>query len=303
MKKHGNEKWNYDLAKKAAASCSTRTEFKKKFSGAAKWATRNNVLNDICSHMTPMFRWTFDLVKKESIKYKSKNEFHKENPSAAQWAKKNNLMDSLFENKLNSWDFTSVFNEALKYSSREEFRKNASGAVSWASRNGLLDSVCSHMEHLNKTVTLDEAQKEALKFNTRSEFCYWAPRAYAWALRNNCLDDICSHMVNGKNVSDKDLVYMWSPKEMNNVFKFGVSSSRLADKRIKIVARSGGLQVDFCTARLCKNAKSIERMLLSIGKPIEWPEYFNGCNEFRILTPSEINKAFEIISPYEELTS
>jgi len=87
---------------------------------------------------------------------------------------------------------------------------------------------------------------------------------------------------------------------MEDVFKVGVSSVRLADQRIRIVARAGNLDVDFYTIRHCPDARKVERKLLSIGRPYEWPQVFSGCTEFRQFEPHEIDKAFALVQVYEE---
>lgn len=148
--KHHNEKWAYDTVKKAALSCTTKSEFSEKFSGAKKWAIRNGCYDDVCAHMRERFLWNIDLVKAEASKFESRSEFHEGNVSAALWALRNGVMDDLFPHKLTMWDLESVSKEALKYSHREEFRLGCSGAAQWAARNGLWEVVCSHMDLAGK---------------------------------------------------------------------------------------------------------------------------------------------------------
>lgn len=295
--------WDEQSAMAEAKKYNNRMTFQKGSSGCVKWLRRHNLLDKACEHMQPQFRWSCDAVTKEAKRFSSRNEFHQGNPSAAQWATKRGLMDSLFPHKLTFWDLDSVAEEALKYSSREEFRANATGAAHWAAKNGVWDSICAHMDHLNRPVTHEEAIAESVKYQTRSAFYHNSPRAYAWALRNACLDKICQHMEPGVTVSDADAIYIWSPVGLADVFKFGVSSVRLADRRIKIVAKAGGLDVDFYTIRRCRNARQLERQLLEMGRPYMWPQQFNGCTEFRRLDPNEIDVAFSLLRPHEELTA
>jgi len=273
------------------------------FSGAQKWAIRNGCYEDLCAHMDAQFRWTFEAVKVEAEKFNSRGEFHLGNGSAAQWACRNNVMDKLFPKLLNDWDYESVKAEAKKYDKREDFRKRSPGASQWASRNGVWDEVCLHMEHQNKQVTLEEARQEALRYQGRSAFYRNSPRSYAWSLRNNVLDDLCQHMEPGNTASDSDAIYIWSPVGMGDVFKVGISSLRLADHRVKVVARSGDLDVGFCTIRHCPDARILERKILAIGTPHEWPSSFDGSREFRCFNPEEIDAAFLLLQPYEELIS
>lgn len=302
-KKPRNEKWTYNAVKKAALSCENKSEFRKRFAGAEKWAIRKGVYAEMCNHMKPQFRWTFASVKQEAAKYATRNEFHNGNPSAAQWAIRNNRMNDLFHNVLTFWDLKSVSEEALKYCSREDFRRYSAGASQWAMRNGAWDKVCEHMDYLNKPVSEEEVISEASKYTSRSDFYYGSPRAYGWALRNKCLDKICSHMQRGTTASDANAIYLWSPNGMPDVFKIGVSSSRLVSRRIAVVAKAGGLDVDFSTARYCQNARTLEKEMLSIGTVYDWPSRFSGYSEFRRFEPHEIDVVFEMLNGLEEIAA
>lgn len=292
--------WNKESALEKARKFNNRSKFTQAYPGCAKWLRRYDLWEDACAHMDSKFEWTYELVKKEASKFSSRNEFHKHNASAAQWANRNGCMNELFPHQLSIWDFNSVSEEARKYSHREEFRTKSAGAAQWAARNGVWDDVCSHMQHQNPCVSLEEAVVEAKKYSTRAELYHNSPRVYAWALRNNCMDQVCAHMSAGINASDADAIYIWAPSGISDVFKFGVSSVRLADHRIQVVARAGGLDVDFYTIRYCVNARQLERELLSLGQPYNWSRKFDGCTEFRYLEPREIDKAFELVQPYEE---
>lgn len=296
-------KWTINKAHTEALKFETRYDFQKGSTGAYKWAYRNNHLDKICQHMKPKFQWDFEGVKKESKKYNTRHEFFLGSSSAYQWACRNKVIDQLLPQSLTHWDLDSVRDEAKKYSSREEFRVSAAGASQWAARNGYWEDVCAHMDHCNKPVTREEAKRAAESCLSRSEFYYNFPRCYAWALRNKCIDDICSHMTAGNTASDANVIYIWSPDGMSDVYKFGISSYRLADQRVKLVARAGGLSVEFCTIRKCDSARDIEKSLLRFGRPYEWPQSFDGSSEFRQLEPDEIDQMFSLVAQYKEASA
>jgi len=294
--------WNEKSVREAASQCNTTLEMQRRFSGARKWAERNGIWKEIQEGFDKKFFWDFDLVKQESLKYGSRNEFHEGNPSAAQWATRNNFMDALFPSKLKTWDLESCTEEALKYQSREEFRKKAAGAACWAVRNGLWDVICSHMDVLKKPVTKQECISEALKYKTRSEFYEKCPRCYAWALRNKgMMEEVCSHMEKGENTSDKNVVYLWSPEGYDSVFKVGHTSKRVGEKRILAVCNAGGFSPSFTVMRYANNAQDVEGQLLSLGKPYSFGREFTGHTEFRVFSPQDVQKAFEILEPYEDV--
>lgn len=297
-----NKKWTYDAVKSVALSCNTKSDFRKRFAGAEKWALRKGVYEEMCEHMKPQFRWTFETVEREAEKYDTRNEFHSGNPSAAQWAIRHNIMDYLFPHKFTFWCLSSVREKAKNYKTREEFRKHAPGAAQWAYRNGFWDDVCSHMKNAKAPVAMEEARDAAMACFTRSDFYYNYPRAYAWGLRERVLDDLCRHMPAGKTVSDKDCVYFWNPKGYPDVFKVGVTSQRLSDRRVSLVAREAGLDVDYAMFFRADNAPSIEQQILSIGKPYEFPHKFSGYTEFRHYSPEELNICFSILGRLEPAT-
>ena len=49
-----NKNWNFDECRKIASICITKSEFRKSYTSAYEYAYRNNFLDDICSHMTPL---------------------------------------------------------------------------------------------------------------------------------------------------------------------------------------------------------------------------------------------------------
>lgn len=288
-------KWNKETAHKEALRFDTKEAFRRGCCGAYKWAWRQGVLEELCGHMNPQFRWTYDLVSEEAKKFSSRGEFHKGNPSAAQWATRHKIMDDLLPHKLTFWNLSSVNEKAENYETREDFRKHAAGAAQWAIKNGYWDEVCANMANANAPVTMSEARRASRACSSRSEFYYDHPRAYAWALRAGVIDELCHHMADGNTVSDKNCVYFWSPKGYPDVFKVGVTSQRLSDRRVRLVARDAGLEVDTALFFHADDALSIERQILNMGKAYDFPYRFNGYTEFRQYSPEEIDVCFSIL--------
>lgn len=97
--------------------------------------------------------------------------------------------------------------------------------------------------------------------------------------------------------SDNNVIYIWKVIGLDNVYKIGVTSSRLGSIRIEEVAKKGGgLQYDIkVIAAVVGKATDIETRLLSIGTKYTFTQSFNGCTEFRTLTDQELYTALEII--------
>lgn len=297
---HHNEKWTLESVIRVASECSTRTEFRERFAGARKWAERKGVFEAVCRHMKQNY-WTKDRAFDEASKYTSRHDMYKGSSSAYQFLTRNGLVDEAFSHTYPPvvWDFQSVKDEAKKYASREEFRQSSSGASHWAVRNGCWDEVCSHMEHLNKLVTFEEIVENAAKYTTRSDFYYLDNRCYSAALRLDILDVVCEHMTPGSTVSDNNCVYLWSPVGYEGVFKVGITSIRLMDRRIKTVSRSADLEVNYVLAAVVQKATSVERQLLNLGMPFSFGRGFRGHTEFREYSPEELIKGLDILSQYE----
>lgn len=99
--------------------------------------------------------------------------------------------------------------------------------------------------------------------------------------------------------TDNDAIYIWStgqPFQGRMVYKFGVTSARLDDQRIKQVAKKWGFD-NFEVIIIQKTngpASKIEAQLLRLGTDPEWTG-FDGASEMRALYEFELEKALNII--------
>jgi hypothetical protein len=133
--------------KKESLKYKTRYEFQKN-SPAYQAASKRKILDQICSHMSIVYRdWTYESMREEALKYSTRTEFAKNSP-AYQVAIKRKVIDQICSHmtfKYKYWDFDKIRMEALKYKTRYEFQKNSAGAYQSAYNTNCLDSVCSHM--------------------------------------------------------------------------------------------------------------------------------------------------------------
>jgi hypothetical protein len=142
-------------------------------------------------------------------------------------------------------------------------------------------------------------------FNSRSEFSAAHPGGYkaATKLGHDYMDDVFSHMED-RTPSDRDAVYIWqSVGEYYNgkqVYKLGVTSARLSERRIIQVARNAKIKAKVVVLRKVRlNADVVEGYLLALGDD---PQFVgrDGATEFRALDEFELGKAIEIVEHYAE---
>jgi len=94
-KPHGY--WTKEKCKKLALNYNSRTEFVNKHSGAYDFILRNNLLNEVFSHIKrkPSNYWTKIRCQKEALKYKSKVEFKNKSTSSFQASRKNGWLEDI----------------------------------------------------------------------------------------------------------------------------------------------------------------------------------------------------------------
>ena len=187
--------WTKELVLAEALKYPSRRKFQKACQSAYNFARRNNILDEVCSHMKSMIiKWTKELVLAEALKYSSKTEFKDMNKSAYQYIVRNNFIGEAcghMEIKYILWNHNKAFKEATKYNTRSDFFKYSPGAYCYCTSFGILDEACSHMK---VKWTKEIVHKESLKYNTRTEFSNGSSNAYRYALKYNLLDEVCSHM-------------------------------------------------------------------------------------------------------------
>ena len=132
-------KWTKRAIRLEAIKYNSRSEFHQKSSGAYGAATKKNILNEVCKHMStnrkPNGYWTKERLLSTVDSCKTVKEF-RENHSAAYDATlrsefKNEILDKLNRAKKANffWNKKNILLEAKKYSSRSEFLRKSAGAL------------------------------------------------------------------------------------------------------------------------------------------------------------------------------
>ena len=293
-----------------AAKYPSRRAFSIGSGRAYRAALRKGILNRVCEHMGPYkerTNWTDEMLAAEAAKYSSRKAFVSGSPGAYSAALRRDIIDRIcahMDVTFVSWDEDMLRAEAAKYATRGEFSLGSRKAYSVARRRGLLDHICGHMQKLRVNWDEDMLRAEAAKYSTRREFSDGSKSAYERARLGGILDSICAHMVPGEGGSDNDTIYIWRANGVQhlglNVYKIGITSARLGDKRIASCAYDSGFQPTIvCIAKVTESARFLESEFLKLGLDPGFTG-FGGCTEFRALTPEEVDSILCIIDLYAD---
>lgn len=199
-----HKKWTKETVFEESKKYSSRSEFKKKKSGAFRIAYMNGWLDEMIWLVRPTakpIKWTKEAVFEESRKYFIVTEFMNNAVTAYTIAKNNNWlteMDWLAPSKRKPsgyWKIKeNVINESKNYKSVTEFQRKNSRAFDSAKLNGWLDE----MDWLAKTnrkpvgywKEKNNVFEESKKYNNRSDFCEGCYLAYITAKNNGWLNEM-----------------------------------------------------------------------------------------------------------------
>lgn len=198
------KKWTKETVFEESKKYSSRSEFKKKKSGAFRIAYMNGWLDEMIWLVRPTakpIKWTKEAVFEESRKYFIVTEFMNNAVTAYTIAKNNNWlteMDWLAPSKRKPsgyWKIKeNVINESKNYKSVTEFQRKNSRAFDSAKLNGWLDE----MDWLAKTnrkpvgywKEKNNVFEESKKYNNRSDFCEGCYLAYITAKNNGWFNEM-----------------------------------------------------------------------------------------------------------------
>lgn len=197
------------------------------------------------------------------------------------------------ENERCNWDHESVRLEALNYPSRSEFQKKSGGAYRYAFRNKMLDELFPDSVKEPVSWCHDSVREEANKYQHRTDFKLNAAGAHKYAYNNGMLAELFGDTYNTP-CCDNNVVYIWKVKG-SPVYKIGITSKRLNDRRIRYVCRKGDLECEEAHLVEVEDAVLVERALLSYGRPFEFGKPFSGSTEFRNLTNQEYEECLRLL--------
>lgn len=284
----------------------SRREFQADHPDAYRWLKKYGMVNRVIGHLPVIKVWTVESATAAVLACKSRNEAYTKKGGAICALRAHGVLKEVIEqipHKCPPVKREDCFKAAAKFKTRQEFAKQASNQYNWLSRKGLLDEACAHMPSLLTNWTVDAVKELAAPFESRKDFERAHPTATRWVYWAGVADEVFSHMEYHPIVSDYDVIYLWSVKDDPTLFKPGTTSRRIGRHRVDDVASRGGLEVGQLVMRVADNARKVETDLLALGRPHRFEREFSGCTEFRRYSPQDVERAFELISPYEEIAA
>ena len=94
--------------------------------------------------------------------------------------------------------------------------------------------------------------------------------------------------------SAANVFYIWENIEDPSVYKVGVTSERLAEKRIQQSAREPSLTPRVILMTSTPHARDIERRALELGDNVNYPSTINGYTEFRRYSDAELGEVWRM---------
>jgi hypothetical protein len=239
-------------------------------------------------------KWTLDKIVEEASKYDSLKDFRIGSESAYKaYINQGKPLEvlSIFPDTRTYWTTDSAKEEALKYNSRWDFQCGSAGAYRFLWKLGELDSIFE--EYSTNSWDKTSIELYAKLCSSRTEFKYNFPGAHKAAYQRGMLEGLFGETYNTPKC-DYDVVYIWKPVGFTDVYKIGITSKRLGDRRIKYVCLKSGLDCDWCKFVYTPDAKEIETHLLNSFDHYVFQDSFSGSTEFRYIPDiEEVIKSIE----------
>jgi len=196
MSYHYKDYWTKEVCQKLALECKSRKEFHNKYRAAFDVSSKNNWLNELCSHMlciNTLYRCIYVYEFDDNFAYIGLtydiNDRHyrhmNNNSSVYQHMKETNLTPIL--KQLTDYVEIDIAKEKEKYFV-EKYKKENWQILNKA-KTGSLGGITTIWSK-------EKCHKVALKCKTKTEFYKKYTSASGSALKNGWIEEICSHMEN-----------------------------------------------------------------------------------------------------------
>ena len=245
-----------------------------------------------------MIKWTEETIRCAAKTVENRSDFLKKYPGAvdATYRRFPNLLNELFPPLVRKWSKSDLIDEASRYQTKVDFVKGSRSAYfTMISRYPLL--IDALFTNQTKRWCLTSALNEIVKYKTISEFQIKSESAYKW-LRRNSPVAIGMFLAESDKRNTRDVIYIWRTDSTQNIYKIGVTSETLGNKRLRRVMLSSGYKdaVPILISRIGKpKAHVVEKFIKSLGEVVMFDDKFDGSTEFRLLTNEELEIAKGII--------
>ena len=229
-----------------------------------------------------------------SKKYTHRNEFKHANNAVYYYARKYGWLDDICEHMIPIKEKKTkeqCHAVALKYNRRIDFADGDNKTYYYARYYGWLDDICEHMTPCFVFRTKEECLDIAKKYTRRVDLLREHGGVYKKITLNGWQDELFSHMKYQNQIID--VVYMWKVKEIDDLWKIGISNVSCLKKRIWEVSIEQNLSVDVVHMKVSPIARKLEKILLRLGSPSDI-RCGSGRTEFRFMDESDFKKAMDI---------
>lgn len=196
-------KWTIESATSVANKCSSRHEFCRYHSGAARFAKREGIFESLFGHVRNY--WNRDSVIQESLKYKTKTEFCMGSSSAHQAARRLGILNELFPTNKDTYnsrcciyiwsivDDPNVYKVGVTSKSKGEWRINQVARHAGFKHNTIILAEVGRVNAINIERLLKKKGKSVKfvrKFTGCTEFRRFSPSEL-----QECLELISEHTI------------------------------------------------------------------------------------------------------------
>lgn len=238
--------------------------------------------------------WTVEAVTITAKAYKTKREFKLANKPAYTAALRHGIIDELFDNKYSAWTIDKAIEVAQGYTTRADLKRECQYAYKILLKAGMLDSLLAPQRRAHTEQSL---AAEAIKYESRADWSRNDASAY-----ERCLDRfphiLAKYLPVVSTFNTREMVYIWKVKELDNIYKIGITSKSLASTRLDSVAAAASLTVELSSIVETASyyaAVKLEAKLKSIGVTHNFNEKFNGYTEFRRFSEEDLAQAESLL--------
>lgn len=233
--------------------------------------------------------WTIEKIKTVASRYDTRLDFQIDNVEAYEAAIKLKIIDDLFYvNKRLTVD--DVYEQLKEYKNIGKLKREKMSIYISAKRLGILE------KFFEQTVLDRKQQQEEQERLWKRD----ALRKVKLIIKRNKRNN---KKKNKKRRQLSTLVYFWKALNIgyDNVYKVGRTSKHIGYRRITRVCNAGSIKaellmmVDVESWRL---AYKLERQILHLGDKYPFDTKFDGCTEFRIMSPAQLEQALNTLSSY-----
>lgn len=304
------KEWTSDLVILSAKQCENKAHFKRKSPKAYKMAVELGLINQLFPESLNLTKEQICNAAERAI---DKAHFKASSPKAYEMAVEMGLINLLFaqsdqlakvqiprNDKSRSLSREQVYSAAERAIDKVHFKARSPKAYKVAVEMGLINLLFGNFTPWSDR-TLKEADDARKLFNATGRGAFFSPPKWSKAYVREALLEA------KRRATDNDTIYIWRAIGVhyngNQVYKMGITSLRLGNKRIDLVARKAGMT---CEIILCQKvfgkATQLEKKLLCLGENPKLNK-FDGSTEFRALDDIQLQSALALIgSQRDDLT-